>query len=80
MKLKIIRVEWVDARASVGWIDKDEITTNPPVVTYGIHGGKTKDSLIIYAGYDPVEKQYADRNLIPLRMVKRIKTISTEEF
>lgn len=78
MKLTIVRVEWLDARAEAGWVSGEP--KNLPVWTFGILGEKTKDSQIIYSSYDPQEKQFGDRNIIPLGMVGQVTVLKEEEI
>ena len=81
MKLKLVCVEWVDARAHAGWFEYDykNPPKNVPVRTYGLLVHDRKDAIVLASSYDPKEKQFADRNEIPKGICKTIKTIKVLE-
>jgi len=81
MRLRHVRVTWVDAHTEAGWFQYDpkEKLKLPLTYSTGIFVDKTKDFLILASTYDPEIKDYADRHNIPAGMVKKIKTLLTEE-
>ena len=80
MKLTIVKIEWLDARAEAGWASPESKDENLPVVTIGILGKKTANSQIVYSTYDPQDNHFADKNMIPLKMITNVTILREEEL
>lgn len=67
MILKLVRVEWIDARTHAGWHDYDPENppSNPPMRTFGLLVDDRKDAVVIASSFDTDTGQFADLSTIP---------------
>lgn len=75
MKIKLVVVEWVDARTDPGWFDADAPHTNPPIKTYGLLVAQDDRKVVLASTFDPETGRWSDRMEIPAAMTTSIKTI-----
>ena len=79
-KLKIVRVEWVDAFSVDEWTEVKEVTGNDEIemVTIGILLVSKKEHVIVANTHDAVNEKCAGAITIPRGCIKNYRVIATE--
>lgn len=81
VKIKLVEISWIDARASEpGWVKDDPSNQNIVLKTYGLLVRKDKRTVVHASTYDPETKLWSERGEIPAGMVLKIRTIETVTF
>jgi len=76
LKLKIIHIEWEDAKATYGWHSTDEIVKRTfPVTTVGILIHEDAESITVSTSYARATGDWADPITIPKRCINKRKTL-----
>lgn len=76
LKLKIIYLEWIDAKSTYGWHPVDDLSKEPfLVVTAGLLVCEDAEFITVSTSYATVPSDWADPITIPKRCITKRKTL-----